>query len=167
MRLIAEKVHIFADSLTLSRFFISGAIIFTYDIFQASIFVVAGWATDMFDGLLARKYGGTHLGKLDLYADLTFASSILINLVNHDCVSTRLAVIFTLLFIGVYLIFKNEAPLMLWMALIYGRFLLSVWYRDKNAFAVLLTWIILIPILTPHRSLEQIKRFFSEIRKFT
>ncbi len=159
-------MHIFADSLTLSRFFISVLILLTSDIFEATLLVITGWATDMFDGFLARKYGGTRLGWLDLYADLTFSSSILINLVHRGCISSEFAILYTLLFIGAHLYFKNDSPLMLWMALIYGRFILSVWYRDKTTFVILAAWIMLIPVMTPQRSAQQIRHFFNEIRKF-
>ncbi len=167
MRLLAEKMHIFADSLTVGRFFVSFFILFSDSILNTAILVVIGWASDMFDGFLARRYGGTHLGKFDLYADLTFSASILVNLVNRGCVSPQLAIVFTILFIGAYLLTRNEAPMMLWMALIYGRFLLAAWLGDRTAFAILAVWITLIPILTPHRSMEQISHFFREIKKLT
>ncbi len=167
MKAIAQRMHVVADFLTLFRF-VDALLIFAAanTVFTASIFITAGWASDMFDGMIARKYGGTKLGGLDLYADLSFDISILYFLLSRNAISWGTVLVVSVLFIGAYFILHNDAPLMLWMAIIYFAFIVYAYSEDKTAFYIVAGWAILTPILSPRRSLSQIKHFFEEIRNF-
>ena len=167
MKVIAQRMHVVADFLTLFRF-IDALLIFSAanTVLTASIFITAGWASDMLDGMIARKYGGTKLGGLDLYADLSFDISILYFLLSRNAISWIAVLIVSVVLIGAYFILHNDAPLMLWMALIYFAFIVYAYTRDKRAFYIVSGWAILTPILSPRRSLAQIRHFFEEIGNF-
>ena len=167
MKAIAQRMHVVADFLTFFRFIDAILILSAANTaFIASILVTAGWASDMLDGMIARKYGGTKLGGLDLYADLCFDISILYFLLSRNAISWVTVLIVSVVFIGAYFILHNDAPLMLWMALIYFAFIVYTYTRDKTAFYIVAGWAILTPILSPRRSLSQIKHFFKEIGNF-
>ncbi len=166
MGMLTQKLHILADALTVYRFFISLAISYFHDIpiLYTSIFVVTGWASDLFDGLLARKSGETYLGDLDVYVDIIFSFSILYYLCANEFLNPILTVLISLAFILAHILLRNDAPLMLWMALTYFSFIIYTYTHDKTSFIIVVIWVILTPLLTPMRSMIQIYHFFEEIK---
>ena len=165
MGIFSRKFQILADSLTAYRFFTSLVISYFHNIpvLYTSILVVTGWASDLFDGLLARKSGDTLLGDLDVYVDIIFSFSILYYLCANEFLNPILSVLISMAFIIAHILLKNDAPLMLWMALSYFSFIIYTFIQDKTSFLVVIVWVVLTPILTPTRSLTQIYHFFDEI----
>ncbi len=164
--MLVRKLHILADALTVYRFLISFAISYFYSIpvLYTSILVVTGWASDLFDGLLARKSDETYLGDLDVYVDIVFSFSILYYLCANEFLNPILTVAVSLVFILAHILLKNDAPLMLWMALTYFSFIVYTYTHDKTSFIIVIIWIFLTPLITPMRSMIQVYHFFEEIK---
>jgi len=161
--LISENAHYLADFLTLSRFFIALMLLYYaiqgFSIRAASIIVITGWFTDVFDGMIARKYGNTSLGFLDLPADLTFVSAIIFYLVYTRLFPLKWVAGITLLLLSLALAFKNEAPMNFWMGVVYGGFIYSAVRKDSHAFVLLLIAIITIIVLNPSRAFDKVVKF--------
>lgn len=166
---LEEKAHYLADFLTLSRFIIAFLIVYyslqSFALRTASIMVVMGWSTDVFDGMVARKFGGTFLGWFDLPADLCFSTSILFYELHSDFLPLKISLILTALFLIAAVVLKNEAPMMFWMGMVYGSFIISAFFYDFTSFVLLVSGVIFALVVNPARGIGQIRKFFRESKK--
>lgn len=166
---LVGKAHYIADLLTLLRFIIGFLLVYyalyNFSLRITSLIVVVGWGTDLFDGMMARKFGGTVLGGFDLPADLLFSASILFYELHRKFLPLKLSLVFTAIFLTLSLLLRNESPTMFWMGMVYGSFIVNVLFRDFASFILLISWIVITVILNPSRSFGQIKKFFEEKAK--
>ena len=140
---------LFADLLTASRLVLAivvGASLAGSEYRVAVIFLVCAWATDFFDGILARAASRpTRLGDWDFRVDVTIGIAILAGLAVADVVPAGVAIAAVLLGAGWTQLTGNPAPAMLLMALAYGWLLTlllvdqpSLWWLPFVAIAILL-----------------------------
>ncbi len=163
---IRANAHYAADGLTLLRFLIS--VLILYHAYQPSSvgritpLVIIGLGSDVFDGILARRFGGTCLGSLDYPADLAFVVSILTYLIRSGFVSLFWMVPWSLGLFALAALFKNDSPVAFWMGSVYGLFILDTYFHHKPSFRAMLLTIGLIILVNPGRAVEKVRNFLKD-----
>lgn len=123
-----------ADILTASRLGLAvvvGAALAAGEYRIAVIFLVLAWATDYFDGILARAATNpTRLGEWDFRVDVTIGIAILAGLVSAGEMPLGLAIAVVVAGAGWTQYTGNPAPAMLLMAFAYA-WLLAILLRQR------------------------------------
>ncbi len=129
-------VALLADFMTVSRLglaLIVGGAVATDRLGLAAVVLVVAWATDVFDGMLARAATSpTRLGDWDFRVDVTLGIALLAGLAAADHLHPLLAVGILLIGVGWTQVSGNPAPAMLMMAVGYGRFLILLVSRQPD-----------------------------------
>lgn len=165
-------MHILADLLTTLRFLLSLAILYvgllegpTSGIATASLLTILAWVTDVLDGPLARHARHqTHLGNLDLAADLGLTLALTVCLITWGILPFSVVAGGVLLTgVGIRAL-HQMAPLQLAMGLIYGAFILGtlqiapIWGRTLTG------GVALAIVLNPTRAWNKVTGFLADAR---
>ncbi|GEM_PF-3225061 len=163
---IRANANYLADGLTIFRFFISTLIFYHACRFSSlgriTPLVIAGLGSDVFDGMLARKFGGTSLGGLDYPADLVFVGSISAYLVRSGFVALLWMVGWTLGLLALAAVFRNDSPVAFWMGSAYGLFILDAYFHHMPSFKAMLVTLGLIILVNPARAAYKVRSFLKD-----
>ena len=166
---VKENAHFLADGFTLYRFLASSFII--YGIFhhmdagKFSLVVIAAMLSDIFDGVIARKYGGTSLGSLDYPADLALVASMGVFFLQKHFLPFLPFLMYTLFLFLLTLLFRNDSPVAFWMGSIYASFLFYAYRYSRSGFVGGLVTVILAVAVNPGRAREKIMGFLMDVRR--
>ncbi len=166
---VRENAHFLADGFTLYRVFVSLMVIYGafhgMRVREFGFLVISGMLSDIFDGVLARKYGGTYLGSLDYPADLSLVVSIMVFLLKKHFLPVLHYAVFTLFLFFLFLIFKNDSPLAFWMGAGYAAFITYVFIKDRLSFWAGIVTIIVSVGINPRRAWEKITGFLRDVKR--
>lgn len=129
-----------------------------------SILLVACWVTDVLDGKLARKAEApTHLGKMDVFADLGLALALALCLVFWDILSI-FPVLLVIGFVAISsLIFRFYAIQKFTMGMTYAGFTFVVWQFKPFWAWFIFSGVVAVAFLNPRRTQEQVSGFLGEV----
>ena len=158
-----------ADTLTLVRLAVAVSLIFVLAASRlglAAVMLVFGWATDTFDGILARRAPGmTRLGTWDATIDAMVGLGLIVGLVAGGY-TPAVWLVPEFAFAGLLLFARSSASGMLLQGIAYGWFLRTLAYETEVGLMIMLAGIAAAAIVHGHRVPRVLlPKFFADVAR--